>query len=243
MGGSFSTRLKADKYVSDQSIPALLLLENYQTDCFVSSDDLEFAQHTWDSIIEGKCQKYLDFVKDKDPRPSSVQWFYDAFFILASEQRLIGGKPIFIEGYTIEEQIRLMSYFIPFALNIWTDHLTDKQIIIELKRVATTYHKRGVPTYQYATTCCCLVRTLRYCFSDDIYEERIKEVWTKIFSVVLSMIVPLSVMVHKLSCENAFMKLIPSGIHHLVIARVTSVVTSSVEWHSVKGRIRQNLVE
>ena len=198
MGTAASTVGTGVELTLDQQIQRILsTFENYDASATISREELSIAEAAWTGIVSDLSPEYIRMKEENDPNlpHSCLSWFYDSFFALATAY-----DPNIKDSYNgnMKVQIRAMISMISASLSI----LRSGDLSNSLLRVAKAHVKRGIRSHQYPIVANVCVKTFVVCMG-KYWKVKLEAVWTKIFSVILTTLVPMAIKLEKSSNQTS----------------------------------------
>ena len=188
MGAAASTNNGIEvELTSEQQIQRMLnTFENYDAKATITKEELAIAESGWTCVINDLSPEYIRKREDKEPNlpHSCLSWFYDTFFLLAMEY-----DENIKESYNnnMKVQIRAMISMISSSLSILrgNDVIRTHSIL----KVAKIHYQRGIRSHQYPIVANVCVKTFVLCMG-KYWKDKLESAWTKIFSIILTKLVP-----------------------------------------------------
>lgn len=166
-----------------------LVMPLYFTDEPVTEADLEVARTAWTYVMEDKSPAYLAAKADPDFKEGScLEWFFTVFY-----ERLFDVHPVCRALFKNDprHQGRAMVNLITFLIQAGGDHAQVNQILVDLAH--RHVHQYGVKAHEYAIFGEVLVYSLSWCIGKEVFTEAVTKVWTKIYCMIIGVIVPFHV--------------------------------------------------
>ncbi len=164
----------------NQGMPAYYI-ENAK----LSDAELESLKASWDLVTQDKAAPYLQKVEQEGvAKVSCLVWFYDSFY-----ERLFEIYPelrVYFQN-SMKQQGKALVGMISMALTLLTNIVSLSE---KLRSLAAMHAKRGIVAYQYGVTGEVLFWTLEKCLGKEYYTEELRMSWIKVYSIMLSIIVP-----------------------------------------------------
>eukprot|EP01035_Chromulina_nebulosa_P018127 gene18127-23781_t len=159
----------------------------YIHDAQVNQSDIQLAQQSWDIILDDKSPEYLKKKSCNEiTAVSCLTWFYDCFY-----DRLFDIHPtcrsLFKNNMIV--QGKALVKLITTALTMLNDLDNLVPVLINL---AKSHTAKGILAYQYSIVGEVLLWTLKFCLG-DAYTDNTKMSWLKIYSLMLSVILPVAI--------------------------------------------------
>ena len=186
MGGN-SSSIVISLEQTEEELTELMMPLYYVKDLVVTDYDISMARASWKAIVDGASPAFEEAKKNPDfTAASCLTWFYDCFFSRLFDVNP-AARPMFKTN--LQSLGRVLMGLISTALNQLKDPSTFEKTLINL---AHSHSKRGVRGVQYGIMGDVLFWTLRKCLGTK-YDNATSHSWTKIFSYMLKIIVPIAV--------------------------------------------------
>jgi hemoglobin-like flavoprotein len=156
-------------------------------DAEINEDDIKLAKDSWNNIIEDRSPAYVENRGSPGfEHTSCISWFYSIFY-----ERLFNVhpmcRPLFTSG--IVSQGKFLVKMVSMILNC----LKDKtKFIVAMQELAMRHCERGIRGVEYGIVGDVLFYSLQKS-TGSIYTIEVERAWKKIFSSILTIIVPLCV--------------------------------------------------
>ena len=152
----------------------------------VDESDLEHANISWKMIIDDESPEYLRLKgTDGFDKASCLTWFFDQFYIINS---VLDEASASLYEDSLRIQIRALTGMINASLNMFKGQDLEKVNKI-LNSIARGHATKGVRAFQYPTVGEIFMLTMKHCLGTS-YTDEIDLAWTKIFSVMLTIVIP-----------------------------------------------------
>jgi len=195
-GASSSTTAKSPTSIEQLTNELLTKFTTYISDAVVEESHIESSKECWKMVTDDLSPHFLSLKSQNDESiPSScLTWFYDSFYrILHEFDHETDSKALYSDSMRV--QVRALVAMISTALSIFKNNSLDK-ITKSLKELSKKHYQRGVRAYQFPIFGEVLMRTFAFCLG-EAWTETAKEGWSKIFSVILRIVVPTSLKIEK----------------------------------------------
>ena len=142
---------------------------------------------SWKRILDGTSKVFLELKNSASGSQSAtcLTWFYDSFYARLFDVNP-SARPLFKTN--LQSQGRVLVGVITTALNQLKDPESFNKMLVNLAHV---HSKRGVRGLQYGIVGDVLFWTLRKCLGSE-YDALTAVAWTKIYSYMLYVIVPVA---------------------------------------------------
>ena len=172
---------------TQEELAELMMPPYYIRNLTVTDYDISLARASWKAIIDGTSPAFIEEKKNPSFHAAScLTWFYDSFYLRLFDVNP-AARPMFKTN--IQSQGRVLMGIISTALNQLKDPSSFERMLVNL---AHTHSDRGVRGVQYGIMGDVLFWTLRKCLGAR-YDVATAHSWTKIFSYMLKVIVPVAV--------------------------------------------------
>jgi hemoglobin-like flavoprotein len=171
------------------SMAVKLVLPLYFTDEPVTEEDLEIARQTWTLVQEDQTPAFLAAKEDPEFKEQScLEWFFTVFY-----QRLFSVHPVCRALFKNDprHQGRAMVNLITYLIQSKNDHDKVNHILVDLAH--RHVHQHGVKAHEYAIFGEVLIHSLSLCIGKDVFTELVTKVWTKIYCMIIAVILPFHV--------------------------------------------------
>ena len=167
-----------------QLFPSYMIL-----DALVTEHDLEKARESWRMIVDDESPEFkrLKGTEGFD-KTSCLTWFFDQFYVVSD---LLDESSSSLYGHNIKVQIRALTGMINSSLSMFKDHDLDK-VSKMLNDIAKGHATKGVKAFQYPIVGEIFMTTMGHCLGAS-YDDSVQLAWTKIFSVILSIVLPAAI--------------------------------------------------
>ena len=161
----------------------------YIRDVEITSADIEITKTSWGLIMSGVETKPFHIAKMNSnfEYSSLLTWFFDSFyekfFVLSPEAR-----PMFAH-ISISAQGRLLAGVISSALGLLR---SKDQLHKRLEAMTLKHSMKGVKASQYGTMGAALVWAMELVLG-ELFTEAVSTAWLRVYSLLLSVIVPVAV--------------------------------------------------
>lgn len=164
----------------------------YVQNVSVTDDDIFLAKSSWDLIMSAEeTVPFKERVSKKSENgfnyTSTLTWFYDAFYNQFFEI-CPDAKPLF-HKVSMVSQGRLIAAVITSALNSFKEPSKLKE---KLSENTKRHNGKGIKSEWYSKMGEALIWALEHVIG-DLFDEPTKQAWNRIYSFMLSIILPLSV--------------------------------------------------
>eukprot|EP01035_Chromulina_nebulosa_P020306 gene20306-26357_t len=185
--------------IEQQSKELLTKFTHFISDAVVEDSNIESSKECWKMVTDDLSPLFLTLRSQKDESiPSScLTWFYDSFYKLLHEFDT-DSKALYNDSMRV--QVRALVAMISTSLSIFKNSSLDK-ITKSLKELSQKHYQRGVRAYQFPIFGEVLMKTFAFCLG-EAWTDAAKEGWSKIFSVMLSIIVPTSLKIER-DCKTS----------------------------------------
>eukprot|EP00341_Mesodinium_pulex_P016249 CAMPEP_0116963160 /NCGR_PEP_ID=MMETSP0467-20121206/47735_1 /TAXON_ID=283647 /ORGANISM="Mesodinium pulex, Strain SPMC105" /LENGTH=233 /DNA_ID=CAMNT_0004651715 /DNA_START=21 /DNA_END=722 /DNA_ORIENTATION=- len=178
----------ADMRGTEKEIIVLMMPVYYIHDGAVTKEDIEVARQSWGYIIEDKSPAFIENKKNPDfDQSSCISWFYGIFY-----ERLFNVhpmcQPLFTSG--LVSQGKFLVKMVSLTLNCL---LNREKFQKNMEELALRHCERGVRGVEYGVVGDVLFYTLHKCLGNEAFSLETETVWKKIYSAMLSIIVPLAI--------------------------------------------------
>jgi len=166
--------------------------EYYVKDVVLADEDIELAKESWMIVMSGDNTKPFLTRLEADPNEfrysSTLTWFYDAFYEKFFEV-CPDAEPMF-HKVSMLKQGRLIAAVISSSLDSLKNpaHLEEK-LIKNTKR----HNGKGIKSEWYSKMGDALIQTLELVIGSELFTAATKNAWERIYSYLLSIILPVSV--------------------------------------------------
>lgn len=215
MGGSIASQVKV-AHTLDKSEEEIvrLMMPIFYNPTRIDAEERKKAQESWNLILNDKSPVFLTRREQEKnfPFPTCVTFFYDTFYTRLFDIHPIC-RPLFKNG--MRSQGRFLVRMITLSLSEIDDSGSFEQ---NLQKLAEIHYQRGVKTVEYGIVGEVLFHTLRVCLGPTIYYQFLHRIWVKIYSRMLSTIVPIAVSLELKSIRNPTSPAVPARIQRSVIS-------------------------
>uniref|UniRef100_A0A7S0SYC4 Globin domain-containing protein n=1 Tax=Chromulina nebulosa TaxID=96789 RepID=A0A7S0SYC4_9STRA len=174
---------------SDADIVNLMLPVYYTSDP-VTKLDITNARASWSMIIDDTSPEYLRLKDTPDFNYSScVMFYYDTFYARFFDVHPMS-RAMFKSG--LKTQGKFLVKMITLCLGE-IDDADSSKFVNTLVNLTESHNARGVKSIEYGIVGEVLFFTLKHCLGVSIYTKDIHEAWVRIFSRMLTVIVPVAV--------------------------------------------------
>eukprot|EP01041_Mallomonas_annulata_P001323 gene1323-2546_t len=187
MGGISSTIVTTNRRLSIENLIDMVMPEYCEKDVVLSPSEVAMARSGWGLILTGSSPAFLAIKDSPDFNSSTcLTWFYDSFY-----KRLFdvapATKPLFKPD--ISSQGRALVGMISSALKL-LDNLDA--LVPALQNLARIHSERHIRAAQYNPVGAVLLWTLELCLG-EAFDANAKHVWLRIYSLMMSVIIPTAV--------------------------------------------------
>mmetsp|Transcript_3967 Transcript_3967/g.6205 ORF Transcript_3967/g.6205 Transcript_3967/m.6205 type:complete len:260 (-) Transcript_3967:134-913(-) len=151
----------------------------------VVQEDIDKAKASWMMIVKDNTPAFEELKRSEDYLGEScICWFYRMFY-----DRLFDTHPLSRQlfGNSIHTQGKFLVMMVSTCLRQLNQPETVKK---SLTKLAHVHCLKGVKSSEYGIVGDVLFWTLRRCLSPEVYDYELEAVWIKIYSAMLSVIVP-----------------------------------------------------
>ena len=186
-GASLHHENLAEGTVEERTIhlfPSYMIL-----DAVVTELDLEKARESWRMIVDDESPEYIRLKGTEGfHKTSCLTWFFDQFYVVSD---LLDESSSSLYGHNIKVQIRALTGMINSSLSMFKDHDLDK-VSKMLNEIAKGHATKGVKAFQYPIVGEIFMTTMEHCLGAS-YDNSVQLAWTKIFSVILTIVLPAAI--------------------------------------------------
>jgi len=196
-----STNISISLEQTEEELVDIMMPLYYIKDLVVNDYDIGLARASWKAIVDGTSPAFNEAKKNPDfTAASCLTWFYDSFFSRLFDVNP-AARPMFKTN--LQSLGRVLLGLISTALNQLKDPATFEKTLINL---AHSHSERGVRGVQYGIMGDVLFWTLRKCLGTK-YDNATSHSWTKIYSYMLKIIVPIAVAdeIQEIKCSGPAM--------------------------------------
>ena len=164
-------------------------------DAVINDQDAINAKRSWELVTNDTCEEFVKMKAAGGAKSSCLAWFYDTFY-----DRLFDVHPssraLFRGNMTL--QGKALVHMITGALSL-LDNLP--KLVDALHSLAKTHNTKGVLATQYGIVGEVLLWTFSRILGPQ-FDEATKMAWLKIYSVMLSVIIPVAIEQEKSAIET-----------------------------------------
>ena len=164
----------------------------YVSNPTLSEEDAALAKRSWSLVVENKAAGYLKIKGSREDFPSCVSFFYESFYT-----RLFEVEPAsraLFKG-NMDTQGKALTKMIGVALSLVK---TDVNTLVgALQGLARGHASKGVKSTQYGTVGEVLLYTLEKVLGSDAFDSATKHSWVVIYSLMMSVIIPVALLEEK----------------------------------------------
>jgi hemoglobin-like flavoprotein len=188
MGSGLTTaRVHSQNVSNRQEIIEIMMPVYYLNNTHVTSEDIRIAKESWSLITDDQSQEFLQQKLNNEFQFSScIGWFYIIYYARLFDIHPLC-KPLFTTG--IISQGKFLVKMISLSLNQLHDPINFQ---IVMKGLAMSHCAKGVRSVEYGIVGSVLFYTLQKVLGEQ-YTESVSHAWTKVYSKMLSIIVPMVV--------------------------------------------------
>ena len=185
MGGGSSVAVTLEQ--TEEELTELMMPPYFIRNVVVTEDDIKLGRASWKLILDGRSRVFLELKSTTGHESAScLTWFYDSFYTRLFDVNP-SARPLFKTN--LQSQGRVLMGVISTALNQLKDPDSFNQMLVNLAHV---HSQRGVRGMQYGIIGDVLFWTLHKCLGPE-FDAQTAVAWTKIFSYMLHVIVPVAV--------------------------------------------------
>jgi len=153
----------------------------------ITVHECSLARSSWDMILNHTAPVFVQLRDQPDfPFGNCMIYFTHIFY-----KRLFDIHP-FAKGMfkNVQSQGRALVQILTIALTSTEDRVLYDQILTQLAHV---HNKKGVKAAEYGIVGEVLFWSLRKCLGEEVYNTTLHRIWIKLFSQMLSIIIPIAV--------------------------------------------------
>eukprot|EP01041_Mallomonas_annulata_P008150 gene8151-16758_t len=188
MGGGLSTVIFDNKNIGRLQMIQLVMPAYYMNYVKIAPEDIVIARESWGYIINNTSPAFIAMknCNEMENSFSCLVWFYNSFYDRLFE---VGPTARSLFKKNLQAQGRALVAMLSGALSLLEGVNTLVDNLIDL---AHMHKKINVRALDYGPVGLVLLWTLEHCIGDSFTPE-IKHIWLKIYSLMLSVMIPINV--------------------------------------------------
>lgn len=187
-GGASSSQISGAPYMGRSEAEVVnLMMPVFYLDNTIDKDDIDKAKMSWSMITNDLAPGYLALKGTPGfELPSCIMMFFDTFYSRLFDVHPMC-RPMFKSG--LKSQGKFLVKMISMAVSLIDDNAKFTQTLVKLTE---THNERGVKAIEYGIVSEVLFYTIRRCLG-EAYDKMIHNVWVKVVSRMLKIMVPVAV--------------------------------------------------
>ena len=161
----------------------------YTKDQTISAEEMAIATDSWGRILDDSSPEFIrrkEVEGESFSHASCVTFFYDSFYKRLFDVHPLC-KPMFKSG--MKSQGKFLMKLISLALSLLNDENKFKDTLADL---AERHNLMGIKAIEYGVVGEVFFWTIHHSLGDEAYTVETHSVWVKIFSRMLSVMVPVA---------------------------------------------------